>query len=132
MRKLLAAVMVVIILLSFVGCAKTKITKIDDASQATLKFIYADKEIEQVLAAEDTAKIAEMFSGKALDGSSTPSCGFDEDISITFGNQVFAIACDDCAVVMDCANGEYFDISDSDKEYIVSVFEKYGGYFPCV
>ena len=129
MKKLLAIVLSAILLLSVAGCGQTQI---NDTTQATLKFIYADKEIVQVLDADDTAKIAEMFSGKALDGSSTPSCGFDEDISITFGNQVFAIACDDCAVVKDCSSGKYFDITNEDKEYLVSLFEEYGGFFPCV
>lgn len=129
MRRISAIILSVILLLSVAGCAKTKIS---DSSQATLKFIYADKEIVQVLDADDTSKIAEMFSGKALDGSSIPSCGFDEDISITFGNQIFAITCDDCAVVKDCTNDKYFDITNADKDYLVSLFEEYGGFFSCV
>lgn len=131
MKKFLAIILSVILLLSAAGCANTH-TQISDSSQATLKFIYGDKEIVQVLDAEDTAKMSEIFSNKPLDGGSVPSCGFDEDISITFGNQTFAIACDDCAVVKDCKNNKYFDISNEDKEYIVSVFEEYGGHFPCV
>lgn len=131
MKKLLAIILSAILLLSVAGCGQTQM-QINDPSQATLKFIYADKEIVQVLDADDTAKIVEMFSGKALDGNSTPSCGFDDDISITFGNQVFAIACDDCAVVKDCKSNKYFDITSEDKEYLVSLFEEYGGFFPCV
>lgn len=129
MRKNLASFLLVILLLSAAGCAQTKIS---DSSRATLKFIYADKEIVQVLDADNTARIAEMFSDKALDGGSTPSCGFDENISITFGNQIFAIACDDCAVVKDCTSNKYFDITNAGKAYLVSLFEEYGGFFPCV
>lgn len=128
MRRISAVILAVLLLFS-AGCAKTETI---DFSQATLKFIYADREIVQVLDADDTAKIAEMFSSRIADRSSIPSCGFDEDISITFGDRVFAIAGDDCPVVKDCAKDSHFYITEADKAYLVSLFEEYGGFFPCV
>ena len=56
-------------------------------------------------------------------------------ISLKVGGRIFAIARDTCNCIQDLSlypNLRYFDVSKKDMEYIHTLFEKYGGHFPCV
>lgn len=99
------------------------------SSEATLVFIYDDKNITTNLDEEESVHITNMFNHKMLHNDH-PSCGFTPDVSIRCGDLVFCIACDQCAIVQ-CGN-QYFNISEKDREYINQLFEKYGGSFPCL
>ena len=131
MKKLLAIVVVLLIAASVCGCTQTSVDKNADV---TLTFIYGDANIDAALEKEEAARVIQILDGKnyisVIDG--TPKCGFDENISLKVGNRVFAIACDTCNCVQDMGNLRYFDIPQEDMEYIHTLFEKYGGYFPCV
>ena len=110
------------------GCAKVSIK--NDVS-ATLKFIYGDKNVTEALTEVESEQIKAIFNGKVL-YSDSPSCSFSENISIVLGDQVFAIACDDCNIVKDCQSEKFFNVSEAEKEIIIDIFKNHGGYFPCV
>ena len=131
MKPLWATLMILAILFSFCGCTKTNAKT---GSDVTLNFIYADKNIHVTLKDTEAEKVIDILNGKKYQpiASGITSCGFDKNISLKVGNRVFAIACDTCNCVQDLGNLRYFDISQEDMIYIHSLFEKYGGYFPCV
>lgn len=131
MKRLFAIVFFLAVMLSICGCSQTRVTK---GSDVTLTFIYGEENIRVVLDDEEAEKVIAILDGNRYDSitSGVPSCGFDRNISLTVGNRVFAIACDTCNCVQDLGNLKYFDISQADMAYIHSLFEEYGGYFPCV
>jgi uncharacterized protein YbbK (DUF523 family) len=100
-------------------------------SEAVLVFQYVDKDIKVQLTEEEAAEVKKMFNGKIL-YYDNPSCGFGEDVSIRFGDQIFSIACDGCPGAKLENKGLYIYMTQKDKDRIVEIFEKYGGSFPCV
>lgn len=131
MKRLLAVLCILAVLFSISGCSTTRVRKTGDV---TLTFIYEDININVVLTDGEAEKVIDILDGKRYDpiSFSTPSCGFSTDISLRVGNRVFPIARDTCNCVQDLSNLRYFDIPMEDIKYIHSLFEKYGGYFPCV
>lgn len=131
MKKLLAVLLVFMIMLSVCGCSKTSV---DATAEVTLTFIYGEENINVTLEADEAEEIITILDGNSYDPvlSAVPSCGFDKNISLKVGDRVFAVACDKCNCMLDYGNLRYFEIPQEDMEYIRSVFEKYGGYFPCV
>ena len=131
MKRLFVFLLLFAVMLSVCGCTKTRVNKNADV---TLNFIYSDKNISVSLDAEEAEKVTDILSGKRYSPrfSGIPACGFNKDISLKVGIRVFAIACDTCNCVQDLGNLKFFDIPQDDMAYIHSLFEKYGGYFPCV
>ena len=121
---ILSAILVAIVLVS---CSR--IGNIPDMANAVLTFKYNDSNIEVSLSEKESKTIRSIFYGRNL-YTDTPSCGFSEEVSIRFGDMVFCIACDNCAIIR--YNDRYFSVSDNDREVINSIFEKYGGFFPCI
>lgn len=103
--------------------------KIDLDGTATLTYKYVSHNIEVELTTEESDIVKNILSNKTAHRGS-PSCGFSKDASISFGNSTFCIACDSCAIIQ--YNDRYIDISQSEREVIVDIFNKYGGSFPCV
>lgn len=101
--------------------------------KATLRFegkwVDDDTSLTQALTAWETRNVKGILA-RAEPVIGETACPFDEDISISFGDQVYAIAYDDCAMVWDPKGDEYYEISKEGRAYIVSLFEKYVGYFP--
>ena len=131
MKRLCAVLVVVALMLSLCGCSKVSVNTNADVK---LTYVYGDKDIRVTLEDEEAEKIIEILSEKTYNPASSgiPSCSFNKDISIKVGNRAFALACDSCNGFQDLGNLRYFDIPEEDMEYIHSVFEKYGGHFPCV
>lgn len=123
--KRLFCVLLALVLLC--GCT----VNISKDSEAKLHFVYADKNIEVVLSPEEADEVRRIFNNKSLAPDSL-SCGFDNDIAISFDGRRFSPACDTCNFVRDCDSGMYFNISKEDRSYITALFEKYGGFFPCI
>lgn len=96
---------------------------------AILHYSYNDEDISVNLTAEESNTIKNMFGGKMLYNDS-PSCGFSENISIKCGDMTFCIAYDMCPVIK-CEH-RYFRISNEDRKILNGIFEKYGGFFPCI
>lgn len=131
MKRLCSILMMLVVLISFCGCTQTSV---DESADIVLTFIYEEKNISVTLEADETARVVSILSGNQYDPlfCGIPSCGFDKNISLKVGDRIFAIACDTCNAVQDLSNLRCFDIPTEDMEYIHSLFEKYGGYFPCV
>ena len=131
MQRLLIIFLILVAAVSVCGCSETKVNQNADV---TLTFVYGDANISVSLPEEEGDKVIAILDGNDYDSlaSGVPSCGFNKDISLKVGNRVYAIACDTCSTVQDMGNLKYFNISQEDMEYIHSLFEKYGGNFPCV
>ena len=124
--------LILVIVLTLFTCTKTRIRANQDV---TLVFIYGEKNINVVLPEDEAAKVIEILNGNSYDLSfwaGYPSCGFSQNVALKVGNRNFAIACDTCNCVRDGLTLMCFDIPKEDMAYIHSLFEKYGGYFPCI
>ena len=131
MKRSFVILVVLVILVSICGCAKTSVNKNADV---TLSFVYGEDDIHVKLDDSETQKIIDILNGNNYNpiSSGVPSCGFDKNISLKVDGRTFSIACDTCNCIQDLGNLRYFDIAKEDMDYIHSLFEKYGGYFPCV
>ena len=131
MKRFFAVLMVLVVLVSICGCAKTSVNKNADV---TLSFVYGEDNISVTLEDYEAEKVIDILNGNNYDpiSSGVPSCGFDKNVSLKVGGHVFAIARDMCNNIQDLGNLRYFSVTQEDMEYIRSLFEKYGGYFPCI
>lgn len=131
MKRLLVIFVILFLMVAVCGCSKTSVSEDADV---TLTFIYGDKDISVTLEDSEAEKVVDILNGNDYDpvSSGLPSCGFDKNVSLKVGGHVFAIACDMCNSIQDLGNLRYFSVTQEDMEYIRSLFEKYGGYFPCV
>lgn len=131
MKHLLCIALVLFILFTCCACSTTSVP---DGETVELRFIYADKNINVVLSDDEGERIIDILDGKIYDPifSGTPSCGFDENISLRVDGHAYAIACDTCKNIQDCESLRYFSVTQEEIQYIHSLFEKYGGHFPCV
>ena len=122
MKKLLCLLLAVCLLVGLTGCSRISIPSDSNG-------VLNASDFTQVLAEEESIKVKEYLT-KARWTSGIPGCPFDESISIAFDDQVFAIAYDDCASIWQAGSEDYYLISEEGRSYIVSLFEKYVGYFP--
>lgn len=131
MKQFFAVLMFLVLLISICGCSKTSVSNNTDV---TLSFVYGDDNIRVTLEDDEAEKVIDILNGNDYNpiSSGVPSCGFDKNISLQVSGRTFAIACDTCNYIQDLGNLRYFDIPQEDMDYIHSLFEKYGGYFPCV
>ncbi len=131
MKRVISILFILAIILSLCACSKVKI---NSDSDVTLAFIYGDKNINTTLTKEESEKVIDILDGSSYSPrfSGTPSCGFSKDISLKVGGKIFAIANDTCNQVKDMKNLKFFSIPKEDMDYIHSLFESYGGHFPCV
>jgi uncharacterized protein YbbK (DUF523 family) len=126
-RKIIIPAIALAILLIYILLPKVIIK----SSEAVLVYQYDSKDIKVQLTEEEAAEVKKMFNWKIL-LFDEPSCGYSEDVSIRFGDQIFSIAGDGCPGVMLENKGMYVYTSEKDTEKIHELFEKYGGSFPCV
>lgn len=131
MKRFCVILILIAVMLTVCGCSQTRVAKNADV---TLNFIYGEKNVQVTLEEAEAEKVIAILDGKNYNSvlSGVPSCSFNPDVSLCVGNQVFAIACDTCNCIQDQGNLRYFDIPVEDMEYIHSLFEKHGGFFPCV
>ncbi|MBE6562609.1 MAG: hypothetical protein E7660_02610 [Ruminococcaceae bacterium] len=131
MKRLLCIVLAFLMLFALYSC---NTSSIKEGSEVTLIFAVGEKNISEKLTDEEAARMIEILDGNSLTNRvrGVPSCSFDENVAIKIGSRTYAIALDTCGTVMETGSLKYFNISDEDIAYIHSVFEKYGGYFPCV
>ena len=129
MKRIFAILLILVLLLSACGTVS-----LNQEDAVTLTFVHGDQDIHVTLTPEEAQKVVKILDGAAYDPifSGTPSCGFDENISLRIGEQCFAIACDTCNYIQNVGNARYLGISKTDMEYIHTLFAQYGGYFPCI
>lgn len=126
MKRLICLLLVLSSLLALSGCRETKIS--EDAA-VTLHFY----DIVQELTAEESAKVIEILDGNPYEPlSGIPACGFSKEVSFEINGRFYAVAMDTCNNMQDLGTLRFFDISEEGIDYIHALFEKYGGYFPCV
>lgn len=131
-KQLRVVLLILVIIFSLYACSKTRVAA---DQNVTLLFIYEDKNITATLTDEEAAKVIEILNGNTYDLTilfGSPSCGFWDTVALKVGERTFSIASDGCNCIRDLGNLMYFDIPEEDMAYIHSLFEKYGGYFPCV
>ena len=131
-KQLRVVLLILVIIFSLYACSKTRVAA---DQNVTLLFIYEDKNITATLTDEEAAKVIEILNGNTYDPTilfGSPSCGFWDTVALKVGERTFSIASDGCNCIRDPGNLMYFDIPEEDMAYIHSLFEKYGGYFPCV
>ena len=131
MKRLYAVGSILIAVLLIFVCSKTKVRHNADV---TLVFFYEEKNIQVTLTEEEAAAVTEILNRKTYDSIllGYPSCGFQENVALKVGNRRFSIACDGCNGIFDVSRFHFFDIPKEEMAYIHALFEKYGGYFPCV
>ncbi len=131
MKRIWIISLFLLVMISLCACGRTTV---DQTAEVHLTFIYGDENISVTLAAEEAEQVRDILDGCSYDSrfAGIPSCGFHENISLRIGNRVFAVACDTCNCIQDLDNLRYFHIPIEDMEYIRSLFEKNGGYFPCL
>lgn len=131
MKRLIACLTIMMIVIPLFGCSKTSVRKDTNVS---ITFVYEEKNICVLLKTDEAERVVSVLDDKhyapLLSGS--PSCGFDQNISVQVGDRSFAIATDTCNIIQDLGNLRYFEIPKEDMAYIHALFESYGGYFPCV
>lgn len=105
--------------------------KIDISDNATAKvtYVYEGKNVNESLTPKETQTIKNIFNDKEL-LADNPSCGFDDNISLRFDNNIFAIACDACPIIR--YNNKYFYVTDEEIGQIHTIMEKHGAKFPYV
>ena len=128
MKRMAPLFFVAALVFSLNACAHVSVDR--DGSEY-LHYHCGDISVDTVISEEEAAQLLGVIDGKAL-YSDNPSCGFDESISFQIGGQTFCPACDGCCIVQDCHSGQFFNISESERETIDRIFEAYGGGFPCV
>ncbi len=131
MKRLFLILIVAAFMFSICGCSSTHL---NTSADVTLTFIFGEENICVTLEADEAKNVIRILNGRSYSSiaSGMPSCGFNPNVSLSVGGRSFAIACDTCNCVQDLSNLRFFDISQEDVEYIHSLFEKYGGYFPCI
>lgn len=126
MKRLLCFILMVACLLVLSGCRETKIK---ENAAVTLHFI----DIFQELTAEESAKVIEILDGNPYEPlSGIPACGFSKEVSFEIGGRFYAVAMDTCNNMQDLGTLRFFPVTEDEIDYIHALFEKYGGYFPCV
>lgn len=128
MKRLICFFLTVCCLMVLAGCRETKISEYETV---TLHF----DDIVQELTAEESAKVIEILNGntyKDVFTSGVPACGFSKEVSFEINGKFYCIAMDTCSRVRGFGSSRYFSVSEDGIDYIHALFEKYGGYFPCV
>ena len=123
--------LLLVVQMLFCGCSRTNVNV---NTNVRLKYYVNETQIDVFLTAEEAGRVVDILDNREYSPflSGVPGCGFDKDISVQVGNRVYAVARDKCNVVQDLGNLRFFDIPQEDMEYIHSLFEKYGGHFPCI
>ena len=130
MKRFAIILTVLAVALLLFSCSRTWVNKREDVS---LHFVYGDINIHVALSGEEAERVIRILDGNIYEPPiGMPSCGFDEEICLKVGDQTFAVACDGCNGFAHVNKFRFFDVSMDDIAYIHSLFEKYGGFFPCV
>lgn len=126
MRRLLCISLIFIMLFAMCGCAKTSIKNYE---KVELTFISDKENIDVTLSDSEATKIIDILDRNRYEQYVT-ACPFSEDVSIKVDGEIYAVACDDCSVIMHMSKGKCFSITEQEMEYIRALFESHGCVFP--
>ena len=127
MKKIALIVYVLVMMLCVCGCSRIRIPQ-DELAVFTYHEPVKDNTITivEILTAEESARVRQILMD-AEHNAGIGGCHYTEDISFTFGDQVFAVACDGCETIWDIQNDKYYVVDKEDWAYIEALFERYGG-----
>ena len=127
MKRIVAVILIIILLFAMAGCAKIRIPKEELAVISYLEPLQGSTDtFVKTLSAEESAKVRTiLMDAKYIAGIG--GCAYTEKISFVFGEQEFRVAYDGCNTIFDVQNGKYYEVGLKNWEYIVSLFEYYGG-----
>lgn len=131
MMKRFVCFILAALLLMLCGCS----TNVRSGSKVELIFVSESRElsIHQTLPSEEAEKVIAILNGRPYEPQvGTPSCGFDLNIAVSVNGRRYCVACDTCNSIYDAGAFQYFSVPKEDIQYIHALFEKYGGFFPCV
>ena len=130
MKRLLILALVFVLLFCASGCSKIRISNNELAVLIYHEPVAGNTEtIVETLSAEESETVRRIL----MDAKYNPGiggCYYTENISFTFGDQVFAVACDGCETIWDIQNDKYYVVDQEDWAYIEALFEQYGGKLP--
>ena len=127
MKRLAILVLTVALLICVSGCSRIRIPQNELAVLTYHEPVVGNTEtIVEPLTAEESAKVRQILMD-AKHNAGIGDCHYTEDISFTFGDQVFAVACDGCETIWDIQNDKYYVVDKEDWAYIEALFERYGG-----
>lgn len=127
MKRLTILVLTVALLICVSGCSRIRIPQNELAVLTYHEPVVGNTEtIVEPLTAEESAKVRQILMD-AKHNAGIGGCHYTEDISFTFGDQVFAVACDGCETIWDIQNDKYYVVDKEDWAYIEALFERYGG-----
>lgn len=133
MRKRFLFLLIPVILVVFCGVIYLQINKtnMEFAKEAEVRFIYGDTNMTCRLDHSELEAIKAIFDGKKM-YKDNPSCGFTEDVSVTFNEaQTFCIACDTCPIVYWKEKDRYIRLTEEEKTQLYHLLQTYGFFFPC-
>ena len=131
MKKMSIIVLITAVIICCICCYKDK--NVINVSFATEAYVLNDGE-KRVVDANDLGELKSLLEGKLY--VDNPSCGFSNNISITFFNEKEEIticpALDGCNTMLVKEVNKYFKISEGERESLDNVLELYGIEFPAV
>ena len=133
MKRFFAIACSLLILCSLAGCHTISIDY-DGEAVLTCETKRITNRIEEqlvieTLTAEETRMVKKYLSSAKYEADGA-GCPFDKNVSIAFGDRVFAIGFDSCGAVRDVTMNEDYGLSKEGIAYINSLFEKYVGCHP--
>lgn len=131
MKRIVLFRLLLAVLLCIAGCSRIRIPPQNERAVLTYhQHVVGNTEtIVETLTTEESARVRQILMD-AKYNAGIGGCAYYEDISFTFGEQVFAVACDGCASIWDIKNEKYYEIDKADWAYIKALFKKYGGKLP--
>lgn len=108
---------------------------ITQESNIILVFKHNDIVIEKELIDEERKQLINIINNRKYISKffmGELSCGFSENIALLINDEMYEIACDNCPYILVKSKDKYLEFNDNEKKIIEDIFEKYGGYFPCV
>ena len=121
-KTILIRVLCIALILLVIGI--TIICQSTDIPMGTAVLQYEGKEV--TLTQEEAFRMRCIFSFKFYEYG-IGGCPYEEDISITFGNTVYAIATDGCYTAKDWHGEHYISFNSVEFDAIAALFEKYFG-----
>ena len=132
MKRIVSIFLLICLGISLCACSSEVVLREDQ--KVTMTFRYEYKNIKRALNEEESAEIIKIFNGKyCFDvANENPSCGYDDDVALTVGKTTFAIARDGCHTAMNMSTREIILLTEDEYDYILMLYDTYGGFFPCM
>lgn len=127
-KKTAGMLLVMFLLLMTTGCSNSSNTIQIGEEDIAVVFEYNTVSVHQVLPAEDAQQVREILNEKQLTDEK-PSCTFSNRIAIKYKKSYYCLARDGSAVIEH--NGKYASLTENEIKFFHTVFEMYGGVFPC-